>query len=106
MNLWPVFAGYFGMALGPVRTQRLGETMPRKKPVWERIARKHGLRAPPYDNAVLWPYADFVFHPDWDIMSDTIRIRQFGFNEVCDTQQMFLELFDLYRKHRMIPGEA
>ena len=104
MNLWPVFADCFGMALGPVRTQRLGETMPRKKPVWERIARKHGLRAPPYEHAVLWPYADFVFHPDWDIMSSTVKARQFGFHDVCDTQAMFIELFDLYRRHGIIPA--
>lgn len=105
MNLWPVFAEYFGMDVGPVRTQRLGETMPPKKAVWERIVRKHGLRAPPYEEAVLWPYGDFVFHPDWDIMSDTIKARQLGFHEVRDTQTMFIELFNLYRRENIIPAE-
>lgn len=64
MNLWPVFADYFGMDVGPVHTQRLGETMASKKPVWERIVARHGLRGPSFEQAVLWPYADFVFHPD------------------------------------------
>lgn len=104
MNLWPVFADYFGMAVGPVRTQRLGETMPAQKPVWEGIVRKHGLDAPPYEATVLWPYGDFVFHPGWDIMSDTIKSRQFGFHEACDTQAMFIELFDFYRQNRIIPA--
>jgi nucleoside-diphosphate-sugar epimerase len=102
-NLWPVFASYFGMKTGAVRTQRLGETMPPKKPVWERIAAKHRLEAPPYEKLVLWPYGDFVFHPDWDIMSDTLKARRLGFHEVRDTQQMFLEHFDFYRAERIIP---
>jgi nucleoside-diphosphate-sugar epimerase len=102
-NLWPVFARYFGMKAGSVRTLRLGETMPPKKPVWERIVAKHGLAAPPYEKLVLWPYGDFVFHPDWDIMSDTLKTRRLGFHEVRDTQQMFLEHFDFYRAERIIP---
>jgi nucleoside-diphosphate-sugar epimerase len=106
MNVWPVFAKYFDMEVGPVRTQRLGETMPAKKAVWERIARKHGLEAPPFDDLVLWSYGDFVFHPHWDIMSDTLKSRQLGFQEVQQTDRMFLELFDLYREHKIIPAKV
>ena len=102
-NVWPAFAAYFGMPPGPVRTQRLGETMPPKKTVWERIAAKHGLRGTRYEDLVLWPYGDFVFHPDWDIMSSTTKARQLGFHEMLDTQQMFLDHFDFYRAERVIP---
>ena len=105
MNLWPVFADYFGMKTGGVRTQRLGETMPEKQAVWDRIVEKHGLARSPFAELVLWPYGDFVFHPDWDIMSDTLKCRQYGFHEVCDTRQMFIELFDLYRSRKIIPAE-
>jgi nucleoside-diphosphate-sugar epimerase len=103
VNLWPEFAKYFGMAPGAVRTQHLGLTMPEKKPVWERIAHKHGLEAPAYGDLVLWPYGDFVFHPAWDIMSDTLKLRQHGFHQVRDTRQMFFDLFDFYREQRIIP---
>jgi nucleoside-diphosphate-sugar epimerase len=84
-NVWPTFADYFGMAVGPVRTQKLGVTMPGKSSVWERIARTHDLAASSYEQLVQWSYADFVFHPEWDIMSDTLKARQFGFHEVRDT---------------------
>lgn len=104
-NLWPVFAQYFGMELGPVHTVRLADVMPRKKTIWERIIERHSLVPTPYEQAALWPYGDFVFHPEYDIMSDTTKARQFGFHEVVDTQEMFIGLFDYYRRQRIIPGE-
>jgi nucleoside-diphosphate-sugar epimerase len=102
-NLWPVFAEYFGMQPGPVDTMRLADVMPGKKAVWERIVRKHNLAPTPYEQTVLWSYGDFVFEPGYDIMSDTTKARQFGFHEAVDTQQMFIDLFDYYRQHRIIP---
>ena len=102
-NLWPVFAEYFGMEAGPVATMEMAAVMPAKKTVWERIVRKHGLAPTPYERAALWSYGDFVFEPGYDIMSDTTKARLFGFHDVVDTQQMFIELFDYYRRHRIIP---
>jgi hypothetical protein len=104
MNLWPAFARYFRMEAGPVRPQRLGETMPAKKHVWMRIARERGLVATSFEQLVLWPYGDFVFQPDWDIFSSTLKLRAFGFHEVLDTERMFLEIFDLYRREKVIPA--
>jgi len=104
MNLWPAFARHFRMESGPVRPQRLGETMPAKKHVWERIARERGLVATPFEQLVLWPYGDFVFQPDWDVFSSTLKLRAFGFHEVVDTERMFLEIFDLYRREKVIPA--
>src|SRR5215831_11645592 len=69
-NLWPRFARYFSMEVGPVRTVRLAETMADKAPVWDAIVTKHDLRATPYHRLALWRYGDYVFTPDWDIMSD------------------------------------
>jgi len=103
MNLWPRFAAYFGMEPGPVRTVRLENAMADKAPVWERVVRRYGLLAMPYARAALWSYGDFIFGPANDMMSDTTKLRQYGFCEVLDTEAMFLRLFNELREARILP---
>lgn len=102
-NLWPKFAAYFDMELGPVRTVKLVDVMADKEPIWERIAQKYDLRPTPYEELALWPYGDFLFTPHWDIMSSMTKARQHGFNEVVDTEEHFLELLEHYRSERVLP---
>jgi len=102
-NLWPRLADYFGMAIGPVRTVKLADVMADKASVWQRIAERHDLRPTPYAQLALWPYGDFLFTPHWDIMSSTTKARQFGFNDVVDTEAYFIELLEVYRTARVLP---
>lgn len=102
-NLWPVFAGNFGMKLGPVKTINLAASMPAKASVWHEVVAQHGLADTPYERMALWPYGDFIFTPDWDMMSSTTKLRQFGFHEFIDTEQMFLSFFDDFRTMKVIP---
>jgi len=74
-----------------------------KAPVWERIVAKHALQPTPYAEAALWPYGDFVFTPEYDIMSDTLKLRRAGFNECMDTEEMFLRLLTRMREARALP---
>jgi len=102
-NLWSVFARYFGMEFGSVRTIRLAALMPDKAAIWREIVAKHGLVDTPYERMALWPYGDVLFTPDWDIMSSTSKLRQFGFHDIVDTERMFLSFFDAFRRDRIIP---
>ena len=102
-NLWPRFANFFGMPAGPVKTVRLAEAMADKARVWERIVTEYRLTPTPYAQTALWSYGDFVFTPGYDIMSDTLKLRQTGFAECMDTEHMFLDLFRHYREARIIP---
>ncbi len=102
-NLWPSFAKFFGMDVGPVRTIRLVDVMADKGPLWERIVTRHGLLATPYERAALWSYGDFIFSPQYDVMSETRKLREFGFMETLDTERMFLRMFDFLRAERVIP---
>lgn len=52
------------------------------------------------------PYGDFILTPDWDMMSITTKLRQFGFRELINTERMFLSLFDDFRKAKVIPPAA
>jgi len=102
-NLWPDFAGFFGMEAGPVKTVRLAEVMADQAPVWERIVRKHGLKPTPYEQVAVWSYGDFNFGRDYDIMSSTLKLRQSGFSASLDTSRMLLEHLGHFRQERMIP---
>lgn len=102
-NLWPGFAAFFGMRAGPVKTVQLAQAMADKAPVWERIVTANRLRPTPYAQTALWSYGDFVFAPGYDIMSDTLKLRQSGFNACMDTGTMFLDLFRQFRAARLIP---
>ncbi|MBI3052969.1 MAG: SDR family oxidoreductase [Betaproteobacteria bacterium] len=102
-NLWPGFAGFFGMKAGPVKTVRLSEVMTDKAPVWERIVNKYRLKPTPYEKTAAWPYGDFNFGRDYDIMSSTLKLRQTGFRDSIDTSRMLLEHLGHFRQQRIIP---
>lgn len=102
-NLWPRFARYFGMEPGPVQSVRLARAMADKGPVWERIVARHDLLPTPYERTALWSYGDFIFNAGYDLMSDTSKLRRFGFWHTVDTGEMFLRLFEYFRRHRLVP---
>jgi hypothetical protein len=102
-RVWPVFARYFGMEVGPVRTVRLAEVMKDKADLWNLIVRRNELKSPAYDQLVLWGYGDFVFTPSWDMMSDTTKLRQAGFTRVVRTQDEFIRYFDHFRSTGLLP---
>jgi hypothetical protein len=44
------------------------------------MQRRHALQPIPYDDLVAWPFGDYVFGTDWDVMTDTLKIRRAGFH--------------------------
>lgn len=102
-NAWPKIAAYFNMETGPRRHVSLARFMADKGPIWDRIVKKHGLRPFSFEEIVLWPYGDFVFTPEYDIISDTGKARRFGFHECVDTEEMFFRLWDQMRRDHVIP---
>ncbi|MBL29568.1 MAG: NAD-dependent dehydratase [Rhodospirillaceae bacterium] len=102
-NLWPRIADHFGTPEGPIRPLPLAEFMADKAPVWDRIVARNGLVPTPYAHMALWPYGDFIFRPTWDMMSDTTKLRRFGFADVVDSEDIYLRHFESYRAARIIP---
>jgi len=103
-NAWPKIAQYFGMDMGPRRNISLVKFMADKEPVWDRIVAKHGLRPYGYRQIVSWPYGDFVFTPEYDVISSTSKARRYGFHECVDTEEMFARLWSEMRADRIIPA--
>ena len=102
-HLWPKFAEFYGLELGDVQTISLREFRADKEPVWQRIVAKHGLRATPYADVAAWPFADYVFGCDWDVMSDTLKLRAAGFHDYVRSTEMFLRLFARFRELQVLP---
>ncbi len=102
-NLFPRFARFFDMDLAPARQIALARFMADKGGVWQRMVKRHGLVPHPFEQLAAWPFGDFVFGSDYDIVSDTGKVRRAGFVECVDTEQMFLDLFARLRDARVTP---
>jgi nucleoside-diphosphate-sugar epimerase len=102
-NLWPKLAAAFDMPAGDVRTISLTVDMADKASLWRAMTVKHGLKPYAYDDLVAWPFADYVFGCDWDVMSDVTKSRRFGFHDVVDSEEMFVQLMRKFRAERIVP---
>jgi nucleoside-diphosphate-sugar epimerase len=102
-NLWPAFARHFGMEAGGVETVDLTAAMADKEPLWAGINRKYGLKGHPISMLANWNFANYALRNDWDVMSSTTKLRQFGFCEVMDSETMFLEQFGVLQREKIIP---
>lgn len=110
-NLWPAMAQVLGVTPGPDRPRSMAEYLPAKAGVWEALVKKRGLR--PVTMAELvgesHHYADFCFAygattPPPPAFVSAIKLRQAGFTEVCDTQDMFCYWLQNFIDRKILPG--
>ena len=97
-NVWPSIAGAFGMEVGEPAPISFAEWMPRQAPAWERLVARHSLYGPTDIMAFVGTnslvYADMLVRepsaPRTPILNSTIKIRQAGFAECMDTEDMLV----------------
>ncbi len=107
-GLWPTLARHFDMPMGEPEPMRLQDVMPTKAPIWEEIAKQHDLRPVPYDKLVgqSWQFADFNFAAGKNpapVVVSTIKLRQHGFQDCIDTEDMLIELLEQYQAEGILP---
>jgi len=102
-NVWPRIADVFGMKVGDVQTISLTQQMADKADLWGAMTKKYGLKKFDFGQLVAWPFADYVFGSDWDVMSDVTKSRLHGFQEVVDSEAMFERLLTRFRKEKIVP---
>jgi hypothetical protein len=102
-NVWPKIAAAFDMPVGKPETISLTQSMAGKAALWEEMARKHQLEPIPYPDLAAWPFADYVFGADWDVMSDVTKSLRYGFHKVVDSEEMFVRLLRRFRDERIVP---
>ena len=101
-NVWPKIAEVFDMPAGDVQTIRspahgrqgpaVGEARQAARPEAVRLRRARRVAV-----------RDYVFGCDWDVMTSTVKARQFGFYNVVDSEEMFVRLLTRFREERIVP---
>ncbi|ALG74355.1 hypothetical protein VY88_20185 [Azospirillum thiophilum] len=102
-NLWPRLAGFFGVPQGRVRPLSLARIMADKSSLWQRMTRVHTLAPHAMETLVDWAWGDFVFGSDYDNVSSLLRLRDSGFHECIDSEQLYLQKLQELRDNRIIP---
>jgi len=69
----------------------LTKHMPGKAKDWERLVKTHDLNTLPFDKLVGWPFGDFVFNTEFDMVSDMNKIRAAGFTEVVNNEHILVD---------------
>jgi nucleoside-diphosphate-sugar epimerase len=109
-NLWPAMARTLGVEAGPDRPRSMAQFLPAKAAVWDRVVQRHGLRPIPMSALVgeAHHYADFCFAygaegPPPPAFVSAVKLRQAGFTEFVDTEDMFVFWLDWLIRHRVLP---
>ena len=110
-EVWPAIAETFGMAVGGHRPTALVEELPARQPQWAALVDRYALRSPAsivdfvgYNSLV---YADQLLAgyetPMGPVLNSTIAVRQAGFHECMDTEDMFRKWFERLQHERLLP---
>lgn len=102
-QLWPVLADFVGVERGGPGGTPLREAMKDATRDWERLVDRYRLRTVPIGDIASWSFGDFLFATDWDVMSSTVKARQYGFDTVICTEESFLHHLTRMREQRLIP---
>lgn len=107
-DLWASIAGFFELPSAGPAGMPLADFLERHKATWQVMAVRHHLQPFPIAHAGSWVRGDYTpphsrFSAEYNITSDTAKIRRSGFSEAIDNAAMFLRLFERYRTERIIP---
>jgi hypothetical protein len=109
-NVWPAIADALRVEPGPDEPISLAEFLPKKADVWNRVVSRHNLR-PLAMSDILGEshhYTDFCFaygagrNPPPVIVS-TIKLRQAGFSDCIDTEDMFRHWLGILASKQILP---
>jgi nucleoside-diphosphate-sugar epimerase len=103
-NLWPHLARHFKMPVAAPQQINLPAFMSDKAPLWRSIQQRHALKPIPFEAIADWGYAEYAFSCSWDIMSSTLKARQFGFGDCVDTYAMFTHHLTVLAERGIIPA--
>lgn len=110
-NVWPMIADAFGMEVGDDVPCSLAATMPAREPEWAALVERFGLAAPASLERFVgqsFLYADMIGGFGQTALRSpalvsTIKLRQHGFGECVDTEDMFRRLVAAMQAARLFP---
>ena len=109
-DVWSSIAAVFDMDVGDPVAQRLAQVMPPRASEWADLVARHRLEAPADMAAFVggsWMYADLLFGGSGrsgpPALLSTIKIRQAGFGECVDTEDMLCDWLQQFQAKRFFP---
>jgi nucleoside-diphosphate-sugar epimerase len=102
-RMWEDVARHLDLDVAPPVPLKLAQHMADKGPVWKRIAERHGLVQPDLSKLVGWPFGDFIFHTESDVISNVNKIYEFGFTERLDSTKSLIEALDSLKCQKVLP---
>jgi nucleoside-diphosphate-sugar epimerase len=106
--MWPRLAARLGVdparVVGYADAPRpLEQQMAPYEEAWAGIAAKHSLVEPDIDRLASWWHTDADLGRAMEVVTDMGKSRDAGFLAYRRTEQAFFDLFDRYRRERLIP---
>ncbi len=102
-HVWPRIAEVFGMKAAGPEPMKLVEFMADKGSLWNTLKERENLKPYRFEELVAWPFGDYVFNCNWDVMTNVTMSRRHGFHEVVDSEEMFVRLLARFRAERIVP---
>lgn len=102
-NTWPVIAHELGMELADPKTMPLADVMPDQQALWDRIAKRHGLREIAIGKIVNWAWVDYMLRMSHDVLLETGKIRRAGFHDCIETDRVFVQRLQELQEHKVLP---
>lgn len=109
-DLWPALAEALGVEVGEDDPVSLGEFLPKRADVWDKIVAKHELRQLSVEEVLgeSHYYADFCMAygadaPPPPAFVSTVKIKQAGFTEARDTSETFTHWIKVRQDRKILP---
>ncbi|MBY6092601.1 SDR family oxidoreductase [Maritimibacter alkaliphilus] len=110
-TVWPRICEALDMPMGEARPMFLDTLLEEGAETWAAIVDRHGLKAPREIGRVV---GQSLGYTDWQmstgkevapnpVIASTIKIRQAGFADCIDTEDMFAKWFEHYRREGYLP---
>ncbi|WP_235399147.1 SDR family oxidoreductase [Sphingomonas sp. SRS2] len=106
-NLFPKLARHFGMEIDRPQSICLDDMMADKGPLWDNMVKKYDLAPLTYDEVKgNWQSIDFIFrmgNQEPPPIVSTIKLRQSGFHDCRDSEDMFIDYIKEMQDLRHLP---
>lgn len=103
-RIWIKIAEALEMEVATPQPFSLATHMPGKAKDCERLSAAHLLNPMPYEKLVGWPFGDFIFNTEFDMISDMNKIRRAGFTEAVNNEQIMVETLERLREKGFLPA--
>jgi hypothetical protein len=108
--MWPALAHSLGVEPGPDEPMSMAEYFSGRERLWQQIVERYDLQPIPLSQLIgeSHHYADLCFaygtdEPPSPAFVSTVKIKQAGFGEVCNTEESFCYWLEDLQKRRVIP---